>query len=214
MKNFPLKDKRILITYGPTWIPIDDTRILSNISSGALGQTVARELAKTGAKITALEGPVAQPLRHPLITVKRFSYYDEFLKLIKTELKKNYDIVIHAAAVSDYKLKRPFQQKISSHLRRLTLELVPTKKIIYLIKKMSPKSCLVGFKLTSHLNKALAIKKTQYLFDKARCDLVVTNSVHNGKYFGYILNRQKQFLTKTTSRNAMAKNLLKALSKS
>jgi len=57
-----LKNKRILITCGPTWVPIDGMRVISNRSSGQLGQTIAQDLTKAGAKVTLLEGPVERPL--------------------------------------------------------------------------------------------------------------------------------------------------------
>ncbi len=209
-----LKNKKVLITCGPTWIPIDDTRIISNKSSGQLGQIIADDLAKIHCKVTLLEGPVLNGIQHKKLKVLKFHYYDDFLKTLKQQLKKRYDIIIHAAAISDYRLRRPFTSKISSKLKKFKLELVPTKKIINDIKHLSPKSLLVGFKLKSTMTKPLAIAKSKVLFEKAKCDLVIANSVSNDHYKGYILNNENKFLASAHSRKEMSRALVKTLNKS
>ena len=206
-----IKNKRILITCGPTWTPIDDTRIISNISSGQLGEIVAKELIGKGAKVTVLEGPVLKPLKLRSVKVIKFTLYDEFSRLLRKELKKPYDCLIHAAAVSDYKLEKPYTAKLSSHHKELVLDLVPTKKIIYMIKKWNPNVHLVGFKLSSHLSLKSVKERTNYLFNKAKCDLVVANSLLKGKYHGYILSRERKILGTAKSRNSIAKILTKQL---
>jgi len=206
-----LKNKEILITCGPTWVPIDDTRIISNRSSGELGQRMATTMAKANAKVTLLEGPVAKRLETKFVRVQPFTFYDEFLKLLKKELTKNYDIVIHAAAVSDYKVKKPSPTKLSSQLKAFNLELVSTQKIIHLIKKLNPKTFLVGFKLESKITKALAIQESKNLFKKAHCDLVIANSSTNTKYNGYILDKESNFLAHETTRQGITDALIKIL---
>ena len=133
-----LKGKRILITYGPTWVALDEMRIISNRSSGELGKTLARDLAKTGARVTVLEGPIADPLVLTQVKILKYKFFDELMGLLKKELKKKFAIVIHAAAVSDYRLRRVYKSKISSSLKRLDLQLVPTPKMIDMIKKFLP----------------------------------------------------------------------------
>ena len=83
-----LKNKRVLITCGPTWVPIDDTRIISNISTGQLGQLITKDLVKAKAKVTMIEGPVNKSTDAKIHKLYKFNYYDDFLNLIKKELKK------------------------------------------------------------------------------------------------------------------------------
>ena len=192
--NF-LKNKRILITSGPVWVSIDDVRIISNRSSGQLGRILAKQLTQKGAKVDLLEGPIE---------------FNKFFKKFKNELKKKYEIVIHAAAVSDYRLKKPFQQKLSSRLKNFKLELVPTPKIINVVKKVAPHVFLVGFKLESTLNRKSVHQKCLRLFRDAQCDLVVANCVHGKKYQAYILNKQ-DILTKVSSREELAQKLVKII---
>ncbi len=207
-----LKNKKILITCGPTWVPIDDVRVISNRSTGELGQTLASEFIQTGANVTLLEGPVTEALKNPSIKVSKFCFYNELVKLLKDELQnKKYDIVIHAAAVSDYQLKKLFKNKISSQLENLTLELIPTPKIISLIKKLSPESFLVGFKLEPSLTPTLAQKFSRDLFKKSQCDLVVANSSHEDQYHAFILNNKNQILSEANIRKNLAKILTQTI---
>jgi len=206
-----LNNKKILITCGPTWVPIDAMRIISNRSSGELGQRMALDMAQNGAKVTLLEGPVVRRLDSKLVKIRPFIFYDEFLKLIKKELIKKYDVVLHAAAVSDYKVKQPSRTKLSSHLKTLNIALTPTQKIIHLIKRLNSKVFLVGFKLESSMTKRLAVEKTQGLFKKAQCDLVIANSLTEKKYNAYILDNQNNFLAHEATRRGISKALIKVL---
>ena len=101
-----LKNKKVLITYGSTWIPLDQVRVLSNRSSGKLGQLLTTQFKKEGARITLLEGPVEKPFLSKGVRVVRFKFYDELLALLKQELDKKYDIILHAAAVADYQINK------------------------------------------------------------------------------------------------------------
>jgi phosphopantothenoylcysteine decarboxylase/phosphopantothenate--cysteine ligase len=202
-----LKNKNILITCGPTWVAIDDLRVISNISSGVMGQTLARDLARAGGKVTLLEGPVRASLRDKRIRVVKFTFFDELKTLLFRELReRSFDIVIHAAAVADYRPAKKQRRKISSQLREWQLKLTPTPKLIERIKKTSPHSFLVGFKLESTSSLSVLKKKTERLRITAGCDLVVANALKDG-YRGYILNRDAQQLAEENSRAGLAKAL-------
>lgn len=203
-----LKNKRVLITCGPTWVPIDAMRVISNQSTGTLGQMIAEDFKRAGAKVTLLEGPVAQPLKSKSIKVLKFTFFDEFAALIKTESKKKYDVCIHAAAVSDYKIKKPRRTKLSSRLKALKLELVPTPKIIRQIKQWNPKLFLVGFKLESNITRTTAKQKSRTLFQKAKCDLVVANSSRGQNYTGYIFDMENNCLAHKQSRKQISNTLV------
>lgn len=207
-----LKNKRILITAGPTWVAIDKVRVLSNISTGQTGFLIAEQALKEGAKVTLLLGPtinlsIGEPLK-----VIRFSFFDELMSLVQNELKRGkYDVVIHAAAVSDYKLQNRINTKLKSGLKNLKLDLVPTPKLINKIKQINPKVFLVGFKLETASDKNRLIKSADNIFKKAKADLVVANSIVGAHYSGLILDRQKNILARATSRREMAIKLIKLL---
>ena len=144
-----LNKKKILITAGPTWVAIDDMRIITNGSSGQMGHLLAKECQRAGAEVTLIEGPVLRPLDNRKIRSLKFNFYDELKTLLDKELKKHYDVIIHAAAVSDYKIERPSKTKIPSGQKSMSLTLVPTEKLIDRIRTKAAKSVLVGFKLKS-----------------------------------------------------------------
>ena len=198
------------MTCGPTWVAIDDTRVLSNISTGALGQMIASQLKAKGAKVTVLQGPTHQ-FKSASIQIYHFTFFDELKNLLNRVLKKNYDVIIHAAAVSDYRLKTPFKKKISSSLKNLNLHLVPTEKLIEIIRRKNPKAFLVGFKLNAPLTKKTAIKKTKAMFKRVGCNLIVANSLTRNKYSGFIISPKKGIVGSCNSRKKMAEALVNTL---
>jgi len=206
-----LKNKNVLITCGPTQVPIDDVRVISNQSTGQLGHFIAQRLQKAGAKVTLLEGAVRNPIKMKSIRVIGFTFYKELLNCIQRELKKKYDIMIHAAAVSDYQLKKTYPKKLSSGLAELNLQLVPTIKIIDRIKKWAPNIFLVGFKLEDGINRQSAEQITHRLFKQSRCDLVVVNTITGNTYHGFILNRRYKILAEANSRPSMSARLMRIL---
>ncbi len=208
-----LNNKKVLITCGPTWVPVDTMRVISNRSSGALGQMLAEDFTKAGTKVTLLEGPVAKPAASKTFKVLKFLFFDELAALMRAELKKNYDVCIHAAAVSDYKVKNPKRTKLSSKLKKLRLDLVPTEKLVHRIKKLNPGLFLVAFKLEAKMTRAAAAERSKDLFEKGRSDIVVANSLQGQKYSGYILDKHKKFLAHEQSRKGLSRTLVKIVGK-
>lgn len=207
-----LKNKKILITCGPTWVPIDSVRVVSNISSGALGQQIALDCAQAGAKVTLLEGPVAVPLKSRSVKVFKFHFFDELQQFTSQLLYQKPDAVIYAAAVADYQLKKPLAGKLSSKAKSLKLELTATPKLIQTVKRQQPKTFLVGFKLEPAVSSSSAKKKINKLFSEAGCDIVVANQVSAQGYKGFILDKLNNSLGTAKSRKAMSKTLVRILS--
>ena len=200
---------KILITSGPTWIPVDPMRILTNRSSGQMGQLLANQLAQAGAEITVCQGEVrcSAAGRHANIKVKPFQLFDELEKLLGSEVKKKYRIVIHAAAVSDYRVKKLARKKIRSGVAQLSLELTPTRKLINMIKKKNPDICLIGFKWESRLSPAIVKRASHKLFQDAACDLVIVNTTSQDKYEGYLVGAQGDCLGPLKSRTAVSEKI-------
>ena len=205
-----IKNKKILITCGPTWVPVDDVRVISNMSSGTLGQTCAKICQEKGAKVTLLQGPGTETIALTGTRRIRFQFFTELEDLLKKELNRKYDIVIHAAAVSDFKLKRPFSGKTSSGQNNLTLSLVPTKKIINSIKKTSPDCFLVGFKMEPYYRREPLLKKAQGLLKQASCDAVVANALKPG-YQAFIVYKDGTVTAPLKSKLKLIKYLIQDL---
>ena len=218
-----LKNKRILITAGPTWVPIDEVRVISNTASGATGILLSEKLSRLGAKVTLALGEIrdsdlfsrgsaAKKIgRCPYFKVIRFSYFDELKSIIAAELKgSRYDAVIHSAAVSDYRPRKPYRQKIRSDMKNLRLDLVPTEKIIDNIKKLDSSVYLVGFKFEPSASRAVLIREANFLARRSSADLVVANTTAKNKYRAYLV-KGRVSRGPLTSKAALARQLCQIL---
>lgn len=179
-KNIQPKEKiKVLITSGGTQEPLDDVRVLTNKSTGRTAAYLADQMIEAGFAVTYLHATSA---KQPLLDCQKISFitFKDLDKALTDELKKNYDYVIHAAAVSDYSFSSETQNgavqgKISSDQETLTLTLKRNPKLIEKIKQLAPQIKLVGFKLTSTNDEQLIQQKIDRLFEKAHCDFVVHN---------------------------------------
>ena len=99
-----MKKLKVLITCGATWSAIDEVRVISNVSSGQMGHLIAQAFCQQHAQVTLIEGPVTHPWAERKVKVLKYRFFDELSALLRQELVKKYDIIIHAAAVSDFKV--------------------------------------------------------------------------------------------------------------
>jgi phosphopantothenoylcysteine decarboxylase/phosphopantothenate--cysteine ligase len=210
MRRNPLKGKKILITAGPTWVPVDDVRVLSNVSSGELGMLLARRAKMLDMKVDLFLGPVGCVDPGRGITVSRFRFFNDLFELVKTRLKRNrYDFILHAAAVSDY-LCYAVAGKISSSNSGLVLKLRRAPKIIEWIKRLNPKSFLVMFKLESNVSDSVLLKRSLEAMKRSKADLVVANTFQGGHYKGFILGAQ-DISVRARSKKELTRELFKIL---
>ncbi len=174
-----LEGKRILVTAGATREYIDPIRYITNASSGRMGVAIAEEAELRGAEVTLIrtKGSVPSFVENQI----EVETVEEMLEAIENELRsKEYDVVVLAAAVSDFRVKEKANVKIKSG-KSLTLELEPTPKIIDRIKKLQPDVFLVGFKAETGLSEEELIEAARKQIKRAGSDLVVTNTL---KAFG------------------------------
>ena len=71
-----LRKLRVLITAGPTWVAIDNVRVISNIATGETGKILAEKLASMGAKVTLLIGPGDLCCLKKNIRLIRFKFFE------------------------------------------------------------------------------------------------------------------------------------------
>jgi phosphopantothenoylcysteine decarboxylase/phosphopantothenate--cysteine ligase len=177
---------RVLITAGPTVEHIDPMRVITNRSSGKMGVALAEEALSRGADVTIVYGlgTATPPARASVVWVETT---DQMYEAVVSELEsKKYDVVIAAAAAADWKVKKSFPQKVSTRkFDSLRLELEPTRKIIDHVKKVSPKSFLVGFRAEYKLPREDLIESALKKLLEANADLIVVNDVgKKGAGFG------------------------------
>ena len=171
-----LQNKKVLMTAGPTIEYIDPVRVITNLSSGKTGVLLASELISAGAKVTLIYGPGNEepPKGAKIINV---TTNKEMLDATKNELKKKYDIVIMAAAASDYTPEKPSKSKIKSNKKSLTIRLKKASKIIDQVKKSQKNAILVGFKAETNLSKSALINSAKTKLKESNADLIIANDI-------------------------------------
>jgi len=176
-----LRGKRILITAGPTIEYIDPVRVITNQSSGKTGVLLASELISAGAKVTLIYGPGREspPKGAKVVNIQTLQ---EMFNAVKKEMKKKFDIVIMAAAASDYTLKKSSTIKIKSNLDKIVLKLKRAPKIIDEIKKMQRDVFLVGFKAEARISKENLVKEARKKIRESGADLIIANDIGIKKY--------------------------------
>ncbi|MDO5815057.1 MAG: phosphopantothenoylcysteine decarboxylase [Methanobrevibacter sp.] len=169
-----VKGKKILISLGGTYEPIDSVRGITNKSSGKMGLALAREAYIRGADLTLVVANVSVeiPSVFNAIHVQTSQEMnDNILKLIP-----DFDIFISAAAVSDFEFREKSDKKIDSS-SSLSLNLKPTTKIIRQIKKINPEIFLVGFKAEFNISRDEIIGCARKQISQAGTDLVIANDI-------------------------------------
>ena len=176
-----LKGKKVLMTAGPTIEKIDPIRVITNHSTGKTGVLLASELVSAGAKVTLVYGPgIAEPPKGAKII--HVETVTEMFRAVKKQMKKKFDIVILAAAASDYIPQNQYPKKIKSTKNSLTIELKKAPKIIDHIKKLQKDVFLIGFKAETDISKKeLVIRAKQKLRD-SKADMIIANDIGK-KYF-------------------------------
>lgn len=227
--------KKYVITSGGISEKIDNVRKITNSSSGKLGMTIANHLLESKSDITIYYVCSKNALRPSNKRVKiievagTLDLKDKVESLLKNE---KIDYFIHTMAVADYmvdyvttvdKMKKSFlnnsdmevikDTKISSYENNLVLVLKPTPKIISLIKKESPLTYLVGFKLLDSVSKKELIEVATRLRDKNKCDLVVANDledIRNKEHKAYIIDKEDK-IVEASDKEDIAKKLVRMM---
>jgi len=171
--------KNLLITAGPTFENIDPVRFIGNRSSGKMGFAIAEAAAKAGAKVTLIAGPVSlnSPVKTERMDVRS-------AQQMFAAVQKHYaqaDVFISAAAVADFRVAEPAEQKLKKQAGsdEMVLNLVKNPDIVAWVAQQAPKPFVVGF-----------AAETQNVLDYARAklhskklDMICANQVGEHKGF-------------------------------
>jgi phosphopantothenoylcysteine decarboxylase/phosphopantothenate--cysteine ligase len=142
--------------------------------------------------------------------VINFRFFSELKDILRRELKnKNYDIVIHSAAVSDFKPDYKLKGKLNSD-KGCRLKLIPLEKLVVLIRRFAPKSILVMFKLEPTVTDKTLIQRAKSSRDMVGADMVVANRL--SPYRAFIIDKENNQI-KAQSKQELAKKLIKVLLK-
>jgi len=166
-----LAGRKVLVTAGPTREPIDPVRFLSNPSSGKMGFALAAEAAARGADVILVTGPSTQPAPAG-VGVERVLTAEEMRRAVRRAYPK-VDVVVMAAAVSDFRFGKVLPRKARKSELAGPVELVPTPDILAELGRAKGKKILVGFAAETGDLKARAAAKMK----AKNVDLMVANDV-------------------------------------
>lgn len=175
-ESMTLKDKKILITAGPTYEKIDPVRFIGNYSSGKMGYALAEACAARGAEVFLVSGPVSLQAKHPSIHRISIESAEEMYQCAM-DVFPSVDAAILCAAVADYRPEMTSAEKIKRESTgEMTLKLVPNKDIaasLGQIKKAD--QILVGFALETSDEVYHATDKLK----RKNLDFIVLNSLRD-----------------------------------
>ncbi len=177
------RNKRILVTAGPTYEDIDPVRYIGNRSSGKMGFAIARAAYLRGADVTVISGPSAET-GYPEIDRITVRSAVEMKNAVESNFSEN-DILIMSAAVADYRPAEYSGHKIKKSEKLTSVELVENPDILASIKKRDGQH-IVGFALeTDDLDKNAKLK-----LEKKNLDMIVGNTIKdNGAGFEFDTNK-------------------------
>ena len=203
---------KILVTSGGTSEAIDRVRSITNHSTGRLGLVITEALIKAGHEVCLITTSQAvKPASHPnlkIIEIKNtLDLFEEMRNLVK-----DYQVLIHSMAVSDYTpvymtsldevqasqdlseflTKQNTESKISSKEEAQILFLKKNPKIISLVKEWNPKIHLIGFKLLVDVTKDHLIDVARESLNKNRADIIVANDltqINSEQHLAYLVEK-------------------------
>ena len=186
MGNLSLSKKKVLITAGPTYEPIDPVRFIGNYSSGKMGYHLAMQAAKNGAEVILIMGPSNLKAIHSSILQIDVKTAQEMQSKVQKYFKSS-DIAIFSAAVCDYKTNKVERQKVKKSTENWDITLQKTNDILLEVSQTKKKNqILVGFALETENEMENATAKLQ----QKSLDLIVLNSLNDkGAGFSHDTNK-------------------------
>ncbi|GAA0756418.1 bifunctional phosphopantothenoylcysteine decarboxylase/phosphopantothenate--cysteine ligase CoaBC [Psychroflexus lacisalsi] len=174
LSKLPLYGKTVTITAGPTYEAIDPVRFIGNHSSGKMGFELAHQALSFGAEVNLITGPTHLSLTHSNLNRIDVVSAHEMYEATTSYFEKS-DIVIAAAAVSDYKPKQQFDKKLKKSENAMQIDLEPTPDILKSLGEKKTHQILVGFALETNDEE----KNAKAKLDKKNLDFIVLNSLND-----------------------------------
>ena len=203
---------KILVTSGGTSEAIDRVRSITNHSTGHLGLVITEALIKADHEVCLITTSQAiKPASQPNLKIIEIKNTLDLLEEMRN-LVKDYQVLIHSMAVSDYTpvymtsidevqaspdlseflTKHNTETKISSKEEAQILFLKKNPKIISLVKEWNPKIHLIGFKLLVDVTKDYLIDVARESLNKNRADIIVANDltqINSEQHLAYLVEK-------------------------
>ncbi len=184
-EHSPLRDKRVVVTAGPTREPVDPVRFLSNRSSGLMGVELAAAAWRRGAHVTLVAGPLEVPL--PIgVDVVSVETTAEMGTAVRRAMP-DADVLIMAAAPADFTVAHAADRKLKKRERPDSLALASTDDILLSTRDVRrPGSLIIGFALETGNAVAEGTRKLQ---EKGLDFVVINDATEPGAGFATPTNR-------------------------
>ena len=181
---------RVVITGGPSSEPIDEVRLITNRSTGELGVILAEAFWQSGHEVNLFLGQLSQ------FRLRQAAYFNrnEDLQRMLGEMNesKSVNVVLHAAALSDFQVAAVRAgtldvglKKIGSEHETLSVELAPKPKVIAKLRDLFPQALIVGWKLELEGSRDDLVREASQQVKKNRTDACVINGRAFGDGFGF-----------------------------
>ncbi len=206
----------VLVTAGPTYEPIDPVRFIGNRSSGKMGYAIAQALADRGADVVLVSGPTG--LETPP-GVKRINIKTaEEMFAVVQDFYADAEVFISAAAVADYRVAEPAEQKLKKqpNQEEITLRLVKNPDIVAWVAQQPDKPFTIGFAAETENVLEYAQKKLQ----QKKLDMICANQVGENQGFEqdenalWVLTPEKQVEIKKADKWVVAQQLVGVIQQS
>ncbi|MFO3689801.1 bifunctional phosphopantothenoylcysteine decarboxylase/phosphopantothenate--cysteine ligase CoaBC [Staphylococcus felis] len=165
------KNRKVLITAGPTIEEIDPVRYVSNRASGKMGYALAQALQKQGAFVTLVSGPTHLEVPQNIDFIQVYSA-DEMFKAVAERFDYQ-DIVFKTAAVSDYTPVEHLNHKMKKQDGNLVVEFKRTQDILKYLGQHKKHQKLVGFAAETQNVETYAREK----LSRKNADVIIANNV-------------------------------------
>lgn len=204
------QERKLLITAGPTFEDIDPVRFIGNRSSGKMGFAIAEMAAHAGAKVTLIAGPVSLPCSDAIARINVRSANEMFVQV--QQHYQQADVFISAAAVADFRVAKPAEQKIKKQTEtdEMSLSLVKNPDIVAWVAQKTDKPFTVGF--AAETENVLDYAKGK--LKRKNLDMICANQVGSGLGFETdqnsltLITAQDQQTLKTSAKSDQAMQLL------
>ncbi len=176
-----LRGKRVMVTAGPTYEPIDPVRFIGNRSSGKMGFAMAAAAAEAGADVVLIAGPVHLTTPHGVTRINVETAQQMHDAVI--DAVAECDIFVSCAAVADYQLEIVADNKIKkTKNEKLQLDLIPTLDIVLAVTSLANKPFVVGFAAETQQLAVFAQAKLKM----KKLDMIAANQV--GENIGFAVD--------------------------
>lgn len=204
----PMAGLRVLVTAGGTHEPLDSVRFIGNLSSGKMGLALARAALRMGAAVTVVAANIAR--REPGVRWRDVGTVEELRDEVLREAGEA-DVLVMAAAVSDFTPAAPDREKIRRSSGVRSIELAPTPDVLRAVREQSPELFMVGFAAT-HGDPASDAREK---LEKKGADVIVGNDIsREGVGFGaeenevYVVSGRGERFVPRATKTEVAREIL------